>query len=128
MNCPRCEVTLVNQQVAGSQGYLSVQQCPQCEGMWLALAERQTLEKIIEPVLWEIRQIPADVDQLAGLYCPSCTDHPLMVKADHHRDARVVVDYCQKCKGCWLDKGELTAIQQEQFLRSVYTFIRDLHA
>ena len=110
------------------QGHsLQLDQCQQCEGIWLGAQAMSELEAIVEPVAWEIRQIPGSIDQLIGLYCPSCEDHPLLQKADHHRDSNVVVDYCSTCGGTWLDKGELQAIQQEQFFVSIFHLLRDLH-
>ena len=127
MNCPRCHVTLQEKRVAKQHQQLSVDQCPQCEGLWIGAAAMAKLETIVEPVVWEVRQIPEGIDQLAALYCPSCETHPLLVKADHDRDRNVVVDYCESCSGWWLDKGELRAIQQEQYLVSIFHLFRDLH-
>lgn len=127
MDCPRCSIEMADRKITEQQHELTLQQCPQCEGLWLGAKEMKKLEAIVEPVAWEVRQIPQGIDQLIGLYCPSCADHPLLVKADHHRDRNVVVDYCRSCRGCWLDKGELRAIQQEQFFLSIFQLIRDLH-
>lgn len=127
MDCPRCKIELRKTQLAQQGHSLELEQCEQCEGIWLGAQTMAELEAIVEPVAWEVRQIPAGIDQLIGLYCPSCASHPLLVKADHHRDSNVVVDYCPDCKGCWLDKGELQAIQQEQFFLSIFHLIRDLH-
>ena len=127
MDCPRCKVEMQKTRLAQQGQTLELDQCVQCEGVWLDAQPMAKLEAIVEPVAWEVRQIPADIDQLVGLYCPSCDDQPLLVKADHHRDSNVVVDYCPNCQGCWLDKGELQAIQQEQFFVSIFHLIRDLH-
>lgn len=127
MECPRCKIEMQKTRLAQKGHTLELDQCQQCEGVWLDGPVMTELEAIVEPVAWEVRQIPKDIDQLVGLYCPSCDDNPLLQKADHHRDSKVVVDYCQKCRGCWLDKGELQAIQQEQFFVSIFHLIRDLH-
>lgn len=127
MECPRCKVEMLGKKIAERQQELSLDQCPQCEGIWVGETAMAKLEAIVEPVAWEVRQIPADLDQLIGLYCPSCADKPLLVKADHDRDRKVVMDYCSQCHGYWLDKGELQAIQQEQFIISIFQLLRDLH-
>jgi Zn-finger nucleic acid-binding protein len=105
---------------------LEIDRCPSCDGIWLDQSEMQKLEAIVEPVFLEIRKIPAKIDQLLGLYCPRCEGRVLMEKADHDRDEKVVVDYCPNCKGVWLDKGELRAIQQENIFVAIYHLLRDL--
>lgn len=126
MNCPRCQVELTIETVRERHATLEIDRCPSCEGIWLDKAEMQKLEAIVEPVFLEMRKIPGSIDQLAGLYCPSCSGKVLMEKADHPRDEKVVVDYCSKCGGAWLDKGELRAIQQENIFLSIYQLLRDL--
>ncbi len=78
--------------------------------------ELTRLAKIIEPTLLEIRKIPNQKTQLKALSCPSCDNMQLMRKAEHPRDIKVILDYCPTCHGIWLDKGELTAIQKENWL------------
>lgn len=127
MECPRCKVEMLSKTVAERQEELKLDQCPQCEGIWLDAIAMAKLEAIVEPVTWEVRQIPDNIDQLVGLYCPSCSNKPLLVKADHDRDRKVIMDFCGQCHGSWLDKGELQAIQQEQFMISIFQLLRDLH-
>ena len=126
MNCPRCKVSLQLETIKEKDYQLEINRCPQCDGMWLDFEEMEKLGSIVEPVAWEVRQIPPQIDQLIGLYCPRCPEAPLLIKADHPRDQHVIIDYCEECRGTWLDPGELTAIQQEHFLISIYHFIRDL--
>jgi Zn-finger nucleic acid-binding protein len=38
--------------------------------------------------------------------CPVCEDQPLAISS---RDG-VEIDYCQQCRGVWLDRGELDKI------------------
>ena len=51
-----------------------------------------------------------------------------MKKADHPRDENVILDYCESCSGIWLDGGELTAIQKETWLTSLFNLFKKLHA
>jgi hypothetical protein len=37
--------------------------------------------------------------------CPSCNE-PLVISEKH----RVEIDYCPRCRGVWLDRGELDKI------------------
>lgn len=127
MNCPRCKLAMNVEEIRGQHYRLEIDCCPQCEGVWLDHDEMAKLERIVEPVNWEIRKIPGDIDQMAGLFCPRCDEAPLLIKADHHRDQKVIIDFCPNCNGTWLDKGELRAIQQENLFRSIFLFLQDLH-
>lgn len=40
------------------------------------------------------------------LRCPRCNDHTLRKK----QHASIEVDICERCKGIWLDRGELDAV------------------
>lgn len=77
------------------------------------------IDKVMEPTFLEIRKIPREKEQLEALYCPSCTNHPRLEKAEHSRDSKVIFDYCASCKGIWLDKGELEAIQKENWMITI---------
>jgi len=116
MKCPRCHEQLKRKAIA-EPGYQHViDSCPQCRGIWLSRDQLNELEWIIEPAFIEIRDIPSPDEQLKPMKCPSCTSHPDMLKAEHERDKKVVLDYCPECKGIWLDLGELDAIQKENWL------------
>ena len=36
------------------------------------------------------------------MYCPDCREEMIVLEVD-----KVEVDYCLKCRGIWLDEGEL---------------------
>lgn len=120
MNCPRCETVLQTQTIKELHQTIEVDSCLNCGGTWLDKDEISPLESVIEPVLLERRKIDSQIDQLIGLYCPSCSDHPLMEKTTHRRDTKVIIDYCATCEGIWLDKGEIQAIQQENWWTSIF--------
>ena len=42
------------------------------------------------------------------MFCPVCKDSPLMMSERQG----VEIDYCPKCRGIWLDRGELDKIIQ----------------
>ncbi|MEN0048597.1 MAG: zf-TFIIB domain-containing protein [Bacteroidota bacterium] len=119
MNCPRCTTTLEKQELKEPKITIEIDQCPNCKGAWFDRGELQSVEQTVEPVFLEIRKIPSEYDQLTPLFCPSCTDHPMMEKFDHPRDRKVILDVCRQCQGIWLDTGELEAIQKESWWRSV---------
>ena len=123
MNCPRCEIPLEESQQIDVDTQLDFHSCKSCDGLWLSKPVLNYLEKIKEPVIFEFLQIDSELDQLIGLDCPSCEEGNLMKKAEHPRDERVIMDYCEACEGIWLDKGELRAIQQEGLFDSLAKFI-----
>jgi Zn-finger nucleic acid-binding protein len=105
---------------------ISVQTCLNCGGAWFESGELSKIDKIVEPTMLEIHHLPSEEEQLKALFCPSCENSPLMQKADHPRDEHVIIDYCPVCKGIWLDGGELEAIQQENFLKSIGRLFKGL--
>ena len=119
LDCPRCEIELVTETKVEPKQSLEYHSCSLCEGIWVSKEVLNYLERIQEPVAIEILDIDKKLDQLIGLDCPSCGENHLMKKAEHPRDERVIMDYCETCEGVWLDKGELRAIQQEGILTAL---------
>lgn len=129
MNCPRCKDALRTETVSDAGFLIEVDNCKNCGGTWFDESELQRIENITEPTIWETRNIPSMYDQLEALYCPKCEGGQsiLMKKAEHHRDDKVIMDYCENCGGIWLDKGELEAIQTENWFKTLWTLFVKLH-
>jgi len=127
MNCPRCQTILERHPIIERHNEIIVDKCPSCQGIWFDKDELKPLEKISEPVLMEWRNIPNEYDQLTALTCPYCSDNPMMKKAEHPRDDKVIFDYCENCEGIWLDGGELEAIQKESWFSAIFNLFRKLH-
>lgn len=119
MDCPRCHHALEAQQLNDCNILLEIDNCPKCEGTWFDKDELSQIDHIIEPTLLKIRHIPSDEEQFQTLKCPSCNNSPILQKATHPRDKKVIIDYCPYCKGIWLDKGELEAIQKESWVTTI---------
>ena len=119
MNCPRCKSVLKVETLKEASTVIEVNQCLNCGGTWFDARELASLDSVIEPVMMEIRSLPNEEEQMVPLNCPKCEEHPVMQKIEHVRDNKVIMDVCPTCKGIWLDKGELKAIQQESFVLSV---------
>jgi len=126
MNCPRCKSRLKNKTIVEPNDKFEIETCPTCEGYWFDKSELNILENISEPVLFEWRMLCTKYDQLTPLNCPSCGDHPMMKKAEHPRDEKVVIDYCEHCEGTWLDGGELDAIQKENWSITIFNLLKKL--
>ena len=99
MNCPRCNASLIPDKIRDAKFSVEVDLYPQCRGVWVDKGALLKLDKIAEPILVEIRKIPKEKHQLKVLYCPSCENRPLMEKAEHPRDSKVIIDYCTQCHG-----------------------------
>jgi len=124
MDCPRCKVELRTNKLSDVKLEVEVDSCPKCEGTWFEQNELSRLEQIIEPTLLEIRHIPSKVEQLNVLTCPKCGVDQRLHKAEHERDRKVIIDFCPDCKGTWLDKGELLAIQKENWAITLLNFFK----
>ena len=119
MDCPRCKTPLSIEQLNELRVYFEIDTCKNCCGIWFDKGELSKIEKVIEPTFIEIKRIPEESEQLEVLYCPSCSNHPRLEKAEHPRDRKVIFDYCPLCNGIWLDKGELEAIQKENWIITI---------
>ncbi|MCU4156542.1 zf-TFIIB domain-containing protein [Carboxylicivirga sp. A043] len=119
MNCPRCNQQLSIDYINDCKTTIEVDRCTCCGGIWFDKDELSQIEGIIEPTFIEIRHLPDKKEQFEKLHCPKCNNSPRLQKAVHPRDKKVIIDYCPYCKGIWLDKGELEAIQQESFIITI---------
>lgn len=119
MNCPRCKTSLIRSKLTERLYQIEVDKCPECQGIWFEKGELNKISQVIEPRIIEFRKIPNKEIQVEPIHCPSCFSGVQLLKAEHPRDEHVIVDYCSECKGIWLDKGELEAIQQESWLQTI---------
>lgn len=127
MNCPRCSSVLLNESIPDLSGNIEVLKCGSCRGIWLDGQKLARLGKVVEPTMLEIRHIPGRKEQFKTLTCPACGTSHVMQKAEHPRDARVIMDFCINCSGIWLDGGELEAIQKESWtstLGKIFRWVR----
>lgn len=124
MDCLRCKTELINKTIIDFKYVLNIDYCNNCGGIWLDNGELTRLEKTIEPTFYEIRKIPGKEAQEKILACPVCNLAPVMIKARHFRDRHVIIDYCPKCKGIWLDTGEIEAIRKENWVLVIGRFFK----
>src|SRR5579883_540082 len=98
-------------------GSLAAQQCPECQGSWIAGADYET---------WQAQQPPAKrlatlidgalnvdfarspMDARAAL-CPECNAY--LVRAKISVKTPFYVERCPNCKGIWCDRGEWDLLQ-----------------
>jgi Zn-finger nucleic acid-binding protein len=104
--CVKCNSILDK---ATFQG-LEVDLCPKCGGLWLDRGEITRAAKLPEAELARLRTLltgkagPPPVPSENKAPCPACPGSLSEVLL-----GTVHVDYCNKCHGLFLDKGELEA-------------------
>src|SRR4029077_21293919 len=104
--CVKCNSVLDKALFQG----LEVDLCPKCGGLWLDRGEITRAAKLPETELARLRTLltgasgppPVPTENMAP--CPACPGSlsEVMLGAVH-------VDYCEKCHGLFLDRGELQA-------------------
>jgi Zn-finger nucleic acid-binding protein len=102
--CVKCNSILDK---ATFQG-LEVDLCPKCGGLWLDRGEITRTAKLADAELARLRALlagssgPPPIPTENKAPCPSCPGSLAEVLL-----GKVHVDYCNKCHGLFLDKGEL---------------------
>jgi len=113
MKCPACANTLVATKV----GDITVDVCSNgCGGIWFDSHELKHVDEKHEAAgekLLNIKKNPSvTVDYSQKRPCPRC-DGVVMMKHFMSVKHDVEVDECAKCRGFWLDAGELGQIRDQ---------------
>jgi Zn-finger nucleic acid-binding protein len=108
MNCPRCQGRLQ----ARSTGGVEIDECSSCQGIWFDADElRRVKDASDRDLRWMDFELWKHPDRFRvntiPVKCPSCTT--ALVAIDYDATG-VEVDFCSKCRGVWLDAGELERI------------------
>ena len=110
MNCPRDAAVLE----VKSFGTTQVQTCPTCGGMFLAHGQ---LNEVAGPIRGDLEFSTVDLDSFkheddyGPIICPN--DGESMGKVDFNIDTTIILDYCKRCLGFWMDGKELVRINEE---------------
>jgi len=110
MECPRDGAVLEAKPLGG----VSVETCPRCGGMFLRHGE---LNEIAHTTRGDVEGATVDHDSFAhpddheSLSCPN--DGSTMAKVDFNVDTAIILDYCGRCGGFWVDADELPRIEAE---------------
>lgn len=119
MLCIGCHQQLSTVKESHFFQHLTYQVCDQCGGLWL---DRGALDKIafqtpgsvetcsLETLREEARSMPGHYNPCPP-FCLHCKNQP-MTKMHFMGEARILLDYCEKCGGIWVDGGELTKINE----------------
>lgn len=109
--CPKCGTALNIYKLHG----MKFEGCPKCKGLWLVKDELRKLKNKIEDgsMRWlntEIENIEKTAVVSTKRPCVKCKDVK-MVSVIFGK-SKIVVDWCQKCHGMWLDRGEFEEIAE----------------
>jgi Zn-finger nucleic acid-binding protein len=107
--CPRCGASLSETALGG----ISVDGCRGCGGTWFEHVELTVLARANPDRLGELEDrfqpSPADRRRQQQMSCPTCAVGLFEFEFKHAPGIRL--DGCPRCKGIWVDDGELQAIQ-----------------
>ena len=108
MQCPECRIDLVCEDIATAGVQLDV--CRQCNGIWFDPGEiNKAIANIIHKPLCDVHRMFLGTlkDHARNRPCPCCSKS--MNTVCRHS---VELDFCETCRGFWLDSGELMMILQ----------------
>ena len=100
MYCPQCRTQTLAPRSLKS---VTVDACPQCQGVWF---ESRELEKAVDVAARNL-SVP-DEATVTGRLCPECRKH---LHQFYYPQTYCTVDMCGSCRGLWLDHNELTEIR-----------------
>jgi Zn-finger nucleic acid-binding protein len=106
--CPACDAKLDLYSIFS----MEFEGCPKCHGIWLVKDELRKLKnKFGEGQLHWLNQEVDEIEQTAAIptncSCPKCDAKLLSVIFGN---SSVVIDWCPKCHGMWLDRGEFDSV------------------
>ena len=107
LQCPTCKKPLQITRYEGEKVGL----CTACNGFFMGHKNLRNIEQSREVSIPMESVSPATASAtIEGVrQCPKCKLD--MIKKDYGELGAAVIDYCQSCRGIWLDPGELERIQ-----------------
>ena len=101
--CVKCTSVLDKSMV----GDIEVDLCPSCGGLWLDRGELEKIGESTQENLDSLRQSlggspKPEPPSETSTHCPACEGTLKELKI-----GMIAIDFCDKCEGLFLDKGEL---------------------
>ena len=116
MKCPKDSTEL---KPITYEADVQVDACDTCGGMWLDQGELERVESnIVNDYSEALKRVPrgtinamemARQEAAPDRTCPKCGG--TMEKREHGYCSQIIVDVCPACRGVWLDRGELAALE-----------------
>jgi len=109
LTCPNCQLKMEKKK----EPDITVDRCPNCNGTWLDKGE---LNVLATGMSGNIEFNSIDEEQHKDIFkirqCPKCPNQKLR-KVDLLILSETIFDYCEKCGGFFLDKGEVQTMNLE---------------
>jgi uncharacterized protein len=111
VKCPRDQQETETRVVEDAE----VELCPQCGGMYL---DRGELNKVAGETAGDLEFSTIDQDAFqhdddsGPIHCPKDPD-VLMKKVEFVTGTNIILDFCERCLGFWIDGRELVRINNE---------------
>lgn len=104
IECPKCwtQMETREEEIFGPNVRIDI--CPKCNGIWLDGGELKKMLKDREVSDYLTKDI--GLKSRSPLICPRCRSLMDLEKAED-----VEVDVCLKCRGVWLDAGEMSGLK-----------------
>lgn len=111
MECPRDSSQLEIERIQGAD----VLRCPMCGGMFL---EHGHLNRVADSTSGDIEFSTLDQDTFEHEDGPGPIECPrdagiVMKKVEFNIGTNIILDWCESCRGFWLDSAELSRINAE---------------
>ena len=118
INCPKCKTTTM---ATVRFKRANVDRCPQCNGIWFDLLEKDDLQKTKGAEAIDVGARTAKTSSAGQeLQCPRC--HTQMSSMQDLRQPLVVFEKCSVCSGIFFDAGEFADLKK----MSLKEYLRDL--
>ena len=98
---------------------IEVDECPKCHGIWLDEGELERIQRSTEKdYSEELKGIPNTVARAYAMArakaegewgCPTC--ERTLARREYGYCSQIMIDVCPTCRGVWLDKGEIQALE-----------------
>jgi Zn-finger nucleic acid-binding protein len=116
MICPNCNTKLKKVIMKSHYGAIvELNQCPECGGVWCDKTEMHRVSsksvRLIEKL--DAKKLKKFTLIKKKLVCPKCKNL-LKEFNDPYFPKQIKLEYCTKCKGFWLNRGELTQFKDWQ--------------
>lgn len=127
MNCPKC-VGIMKEILIPADTPFTVDRCPMCGGMWF---DKDELSRMLDAQIFaDTRfrlELDAPVDEALAeqigldkkeIDCPRCGNGQRLSRAASPRRSEVMIDFCERCSGIWLDRGEYDKLSEHSLVEN----------
>ncbi len=106
MACPVCGIDMLTEEIKLKGPSIVIDHCPACGGIWLDKGElnRMLRSRVPERLI----NGRGGLAKWGKQVCPRCQG-----KMEIKFIMDIELDECTKCKGIWLDHGELEALEEK---------------